>query len=116
MQVSSSLQSISHDRVFGAGDAASMVNHPRERSAALAFQQGPWLAANLVRAVRRETLQMYKPQRRSLSMISTGNRYAVASYGPFAVEGSWVWRWKERNDRRFIRSYAVVPQDTSGAH
>ena len=116
MQVSSSLQSISHDCVFGAGDAASMVNHPRERSAALAVQQGPWLAANLVRAVRRETLQMYKPRRRSLSMISTGNRYAVASYGPFAVEGSWVWGWKERNDRRFIRSYAVLPQDTGGAH
>ncbi len=116
MQVSGALQSTSHDCVFGAGDVASMVDHPHERSAALAVQQGEWLAANLARAVRGDTLQTYKPRRRSLSMISTGNRYAVASYGPFAFEGAWVWRWKARIDRRFTRTYTELPQGPSGAH
>jgi selenide,water dikinase len=112
MQVSGALQSISHQRVFAAGDVASMVDHPRERSAALAIQQGPWLAANLVRAVKGEPLRSYKPRRRALSLISTGNRYAVASYGPFAVEGAWVWRWKDRIDRRFTRTYTELPPRT----
>jgi selenide,water dikinase len=115
MQVSSSLQSTSHERVFAAGDVASIVGHPRERSAALAVQEGPWLAANLVRAVRGEPLRTYKPARRFLSMISTGNRYAVASYGPFALEGSWVWRWKDRIDRRFTRTYTELPPHTGGS-
>ena len=112
MQVSGALQSISHQRVFAAGDVASMMDHPRERSAALAIQQGPWLAANLVRAVKGEPLRFYKPRRRVLSLISTGNRYAVASYGPFAVEGAWVWRWKDRIDRRFTRTYTELPPRT----
>jgi selenide,water dikinase len=112
IQVSGSLQSTSHEGVFAAGDAASIVGHPRERSAALAVQEGPWLAANLIRVVERKPLRTYEPRRRFLSLISTGDRYAVASYGPFAVEGSWVWRWKDRIDRRFTRTYAELPQRT----
>ena len=113
IRVSSSLQSISHERVFASGDIASMVDHPRERSGALAVQQGPWLADNLVRALRGEPLRTHRPRQRFLSLISTGNRYAVASYGAFAFEGAWVWRWKDRIDRRFTRSYTELPLTAS---
>ena len=108
VSVASTLQSISHPDVFAAGDIASMVDYPRERSGALAIQQGPWLAGNLRSALRGEPLKPHRPRRRSLSVISTGNRYAVASYGPLACEGTWVWRWKDRRDHRFMRMYTEL--------
>jgi len=70
-------------------------------------RQGPPLARNLRRALRGEALLDYRPQRRALALISDGNRYAMASYGPLAWGGAWVWRWKDRIDRSFMRRYRM---------
>ena len=41
--------------------------------------------------------------------VSTGDQYAVASRGRLSFEGSWVWRWKDWIDRRFMSRFADFP-------
>jgi len=91
--------------VYAAGDIAGIIGHPRPKSGVYAVREAPVLAENLRRALRGESPRAYIPQRRALALIGTGDRRAVASYGPLGAEGAWVWRWKDAIDRRFVQRY-----------
>lgn len=106
--VDAHLRSTSHPAVFAAGDVASMVGAPRPKSGVHAVRQGPPLAENLRRALEGAPLRPYAPQARTLALIATGDRRAIASRGRFVVGGRWVWRWKDSIDRRFMRRYVVT--------
>ncbi len=99
------LRSVSHPYVFAAGDCASMVDRSYPRSGVYAVRAGPPLAENLLRALTRRRLKPWRPQRRALYLLSAGEQDAVGMWGPLVVEGPWVWRWKDRIDRKFIRRF-----------
>jgi selenide,water dikinase len=101
------LQSSSHADVFAAGDCATIENHVYPKSGVYAVRQGPPLAENLRRVLHNDALIEYTPQPRTLALISTGERHAIASYGALSFHGNWVWRWKDRIDRGFMGKYAV---------
>ena len=105
------LQSITDPRVFAAGDVAAMENFALEKAGVFAVRMGMPLARNLQRAVQGQPLQPYHPQRRWLALISTGDKYAVASRGALGFAGTWVWRWKDWIDRRFMQRFSVQGTD-----
>ncbi len=109
IQVNDALQTVTDPKVFAAGDIASMIGHTREKAGVFAVRQGPPLAENLRRAVTDRALKPYRPQRRWLALISTGDKYAVASRGALGFQGAWVWRWKDWIDRRFMLRFSQFP-------
>ncbi len=107
IRVCSTLQVTGRPNLFATGDIASMDGAPRPKSGVYAVRQGPPLAENLRRALTAEPLMQYHPQRRALALISTGDRYAVASRGWLFAKGRWVWRWKDHIDRSFMKRYGI---------
>lgn len=103
-------RSLSHSRVFAAGDVCSRQERHFARSGVHAVRAGPVLANNLAAALSGGRFRQYRPRRRSLYLLACGPCSAVVSWGNLSAGGSWAWRWKDRIDRRFVERHAVLPQ------
>jgi pyridine nucleotide-disulfide oxidoreductase family protein len=106
VSIDPTLRSVSHPKVFATGDCAGFTP-PLPKAGVYAVRMGRVLARNLRAVIEGKKLAVFKPQRRYLVLVETGDERAVASWGPLAVKGRLVWRWKQHIDRRFLRKYAV---------
>jgi selenide, water dikinase len=105
LAVADTLRSTGDERVFAVGDCATVLKHPRPKAGVFAVRQGPPLAENLRRVLSDKAPEPFVPQTRYLSIIGTGDGRAVATRGWWAIEGAWVWRWKDHVDRKWMRLY-----------
>jgi selenide, water dikinase len=110
IQVKDTLQTMNDPLIYAAGDIASMVNFKLEKAGVFAVRQGKPLTENLRRAVGGTALEAYRPQTSWLALISTGDKYAIASRGWLGFAGAWVWQWKDWIDRRFMRKFSEFPE------
>ncbi|MEX1166258.1 MAG: selenide, water dikinase SelD [Hydrogenophaga sp.] len=109
IQVNELLQTLTDPHIFAAGDVAAFTHRPLEKAGVFAVRMGPPLVKNLRLSLRGQPLLPYRPQQRWLALISTGDRYAVASRGAIGFAGAWVWAWKDWIDRRFMRKFTELP-------
>ena len=107
IRVGPTLQSVSHPKVFAAGDVAAYAE-PRPKSGVFAVKAGPVLADNVRAVCEGRAPRSWTPQQRALYLISTGDRHALAVWGPWSIGGDWVWRWKDSIDRGFMRRFGKV--------
>lgn len=109
ISVNQYLQSTSHDFVFAAGDIAQQENFPRPRAGVFAVRQGPVLFDNLRKALIKQSLTGFRPQKTFLSLLACGEQYALACKPGGLMpsfSGYWVWRLKDRIDRRFMTMFS----------
>ena len=68
------------------------------------------LYQNLKRHLQDNPLRAFKPQADFLSLVSAGDRRAVASRNGISVAGAWIWRWKDWIDRRVMTRFNDLPE------
>lgn len=100
------LQFRDHDDVFGVGDCATLIDHPRTPKAGVyAVRQGPVLTRNLRAILAGRPLETYVPQRDFLTLLNLGGGHAVGAKWGISFEGRWVMRLKDTIDRKFMARF-----------
>ncbi|MDQ6684387.1 MAG: FAD-dependent oxidoreductase [Pseudomonadota bacterium] len=107
IRVDERLRSCSHPQVHAVGDCAEWQK-PLPKAGVFAVRMGPALSRNLRAALGAATPVSYVPQRRSLALLSTADGRAIASWGRWSLQGRWLWRWKDRIDRAFVRRFVIA--------
>lgn len=74
-----------------------------------AVRAGPIVKDNLIAYLLNQPLTSHKPQTEFLGLISTGEKYAVASRGDHALEGEFLWKLKDEIDRTWMDGYTNLP-------
>jgi len=113
--VNDTLESVNVRDVFACGDVAHLINNPRPKAGVFAVRAGPPLVANLRKRLRGIIdLDPWIPQNEFLGIIGTGNGYAIASKGAYCVEGEYIWKLKDKIDRKWMLQYQEFP-DMNGS-
>jgi selenide,water dikinase len=115
-RVGTTLEVAGCEGLFAAGDCAALDGHPWvPRAGVYAVREGPILDANLRARLAGGRLRIYRPQRDFLALANLGDRRALGAKWGLSFSGAWVWRWKDRIDRRFVERFRVLGEDGAPA-
>ena len=103
--VEDTLQSLHDEKVFAAGDCATLIHNPCPKAGVFAVRQGMILEQNLRRHLLGLPLVPYVPQKEFLGLIGTGDGDCIASRGKMALQGKWLWELKTKIDLGWMRGY-----------
>ena len=106
VRIAPTLLAKGRDDVFAAGDVISFATRELPKSGVYAVRAGPILADNIRRSLTGRALRPFRPQRKAMYLVSTGDAYAVGTRNGLVFKGGWVWRWKDWIDRRWIKRFA----------
>ncbi|MCR9198090.1 MAG: selenide, water dikinase SelD [Planctomycetaceae bacterium] len=101
----STLRVTSAAPIFAVGDTGTIVTEKLPKAGVYAVRQGPVLWQNLERELNRQRLLAYEPQRSFLKLLNTGDGSAIGELRGFSFSGTWVKRWKDFVDGRFMKMY-----------
>ncbi len=99
----------SDPHIFAAGDCAHLSHAPRPKAGVYAVRAAPVLLANLRATLTGQPLKPFSPQKDYLKLISMGSRSAIADKWGLRVGGPWLWRVKDRIDRKFMAKFEDYP-------
>ena len=105
VQVNSHLQSLSHPDVLAAGDLAALTPNPVPKAGVYAVREAPYLAKNLRALANHARLVSYRPQKHFLTLLSLGEKKALAHKWQWRMSGRLIWHWKDYVDRLFVRQF-----------
>lgn len=99
------LRSVADPSVFGGGDCIAYRGRPLAKVGVYAVRESPVLCDNLLAALEGRPLRGYQPQRRFLLILNLGDGTGLATWGPLSWRSRWLFRLKDRIDRRFLARY-----------
>ena len=103
--IKNTLQTLSHENIFATGDIATMPDHLRPKAGVFAVRQGKPLVENWHNFLLNKPLKPYFPQKTYLSLIGTGDKSAIASWGNWGCQSHYFWQWKDYIDRQFMDQF-----------
>ena len=110
IRVAGSLQSISHENVFAAGDVAELTGQSRPKSGVYAVRAGPYLAENLRRYVLKKSLRTYRAQKQALAILRVGDGSSLGMRGTLSLKFKLLSVWKKYIDKRFLQKFEDLPE------
>jgi len=106
LEMNNRLQNKRYPFIFGAGDCISLTDYPNLRKLGVfATRQAPLLYKNIVCYSMGKKLLAYKHKEKYLSIISTGDKTAILSYGTFSLSGKIPWVIKNYIDLKFMKNF-----------
>lgn len=113
VRVGPTLEVVGVEGLYAVGDCAAFAERELPKAGVYAVRMGPVLAENLRASLEGRSRVPYRPQADFLALLNLGDGTALGTKWGAAFGGAWVFRWKDRIDRRFMERFQVL--DPSGA-